>query len=62
MSYSSIDEIQKVLAQSIFKHTLDKKKAAGRALGTIVEIITYYLIRQWNIYSYVTIELRLPEF
>ncbi|MEM1169953.1 MAG: hypothetical protein AAGJ08_12955 [Cyanobacteria bacterium P01_H01_bin.35] len=62
MSYSSIDQIQKVLAQSVFKHTLDKKKAAGRALGTIVEIITYYLIRQWNLSSDVTIELRLPEF
>ncbi len=58
MSYSSIDKIQKVLAQSVFQHTLDKKKAAGRALGTIVEIITYYLIRQWNLSSDVTEKLR----
>lgn len=62
MAYDSIDEIQKVLAQNVFHHTNDRKKAAGRALGTIVEIITYYLIRQWKLASCVTIELRLPEF
>ena len=62
MTYESIDEIQKVLAHSVFQHTSDRKKAAGRALGTIIEIITYYLIRQWNLASCVTIELRLPEF
>ncbi|MFY7805553.1 MAG: hypothetical protein ACOVQ7_19240 [Limnoraphis robusta] len=62
MSYDSIDEIQKILADQVFIHAQAKKKAAGRALGTIVEIITYYLIRQWNLSSSVTIELRLPEF
>ncbi|HIK09098.1 MAG TPA: hypothetical protein IGS52_02325 [Oscillatoriaceae cyanobacterium M33_DOE_052] len=60
MSYASIDEIQKTLANQVFQHTSDQKKAAGRALGTLIEIITYYLIRQWNLASYVTIELKLP--
>lgn len=62
MPYQSIDEIQKALAQKVFQHTKDTKKAAGRALGTLIEIIAYYLIRQWNLASHVTIELRLPEF
>lgn len=62
MSYQSIDEIQKAFAQELFNHAKDSKKAAGRALGTLVEIIAYYLIRQWNLASYATIELKLPEF
>ncbi|AFZ15360.1 hypothetical protein Cri9333_4580 [Crinalium epipsammum PCC 9333] len=62
MSYESIDEMQKVLAEDVFKHTTDRKKAAGRALGTLVELITYYLIREWNLSRYLTIEWRLPEF
>lgn len=41
MPYKSVDKLQKVLAEDIFEHTKDPKKAAGRALGTIVEIITY---------------------
>lgn len=62
MSYGSIDEIQKTLAQTVFQHTSAQKKATGRTLGTIVEIVTYYLIRQWNLSYGVTIELPIPEF
>jgi hypothetical protein len=34
------------LALEVFGHTTDAKKAAGRALGTIVEIITFYLLKE----------------
>ncbi len=44
MAYESIDQLQKMLANEVFSHTKDAKKAAGRALGTLVEVITYYLV------------------
>ena len=31
MSYESIDKIQNLLASTIYSHTSDRKKAAGRA-------------------------------
>src|SRR2546422_761085 len=62
MTYQSIDAIQNALADDVFKHAKDKKKAAGRALGTIVELIAYYMLREWGLGSYLTIELRMPEF
>jgi len=62
MSYSSIDELQKILSEDIFSHKQDRKKAAGRALGTLIEIITYYLLDVWNLRDNVAIEMRLPEF
>ncbi len=62
MSYQSIDAIQKLLSDEIFHYTKDKKKAAGRALGTIVEIITYYLLKQWQLDKYTAIERPLSEF
>lgn len=45
MAYESVDKLQKLLADEVFHYTLDKKKAAGRALGTFIEIITYYLLK-----------------
>lgn len=62
MAYESIDKIQNALATEVFKGATDKKKAAGRALGTIIELISYYLLRQWGLRAYLTIELRMPEF
>lgn len=62
MSYKSIDILQKSLASTIFSTKKDAKKAAGRALGTIVEIITYYLLREWGFASNIQIETRLPEY
>ena len=46
----------------MFAHTKDAKKAAGRALGTMVELITYYLLREWGLCDYISIERGLPEF
>ncbi len=62
MSYKSIDILQRSLASSIFSTKKDAKKAAGRALGTIVEIITYYLLREWGYAPNISIETKLPEF
>ena len=44
MAYKSIDELQTLLSQEIFKDRSDNKKAAGRALGTFIEIIVYYFV------------------
>lgn len=62
MAYRSVDEIQKLLAKEVFHHTADTKKASGRSLGTLIEIITFYLIRQWGLDSFTTIEHRLQEY
>lgn len=62
MSYQSIDTLQNTLKDTVFAHTKDAKKAAGRALGTMVELITYYLLREWGLCDYISIERGLPEF
>ena len=62
MSYESVDKLQKLLADTVFDYTKDKKKAAGRALGTFLEIITYYLIKSWKLDVFTVIERSLPEF
>lgn len=62
MSYQSVDQLQKVLTEKVFHYAKDSKKAAGRALGTIVEIITFYALKSWGLERYVAIERPLPEF
>ena len=62
MSYPSIDNMQNLLSASIFAHTDSPKKAAGRALGTIVEIIGFHLIKAWGHEYEVAIERPLPEY
>ena len=62
MSYKSIDTLQKALSQKVFAHTKDSKKAAGRALGTLIEIITYYLLKEWGFSDSISIERRLAEY
>ncbi len=62
MAYKSVDELQKVLADKVFSHTKDPKKAAGRALGTLVEIITYYLLKTWGLNNQISIERGLEEY
>ena len=62
MSYQSIDSLQNALKNTVFSHTKDAKKAAGRSLGTMVELITYYLLREWGLCDYISIERGLPEF
>jgi len=62
MGYDSVDKLQNILASEVFHYTNDKKKAAGRALGTFVELITYYVIKNWNLETFMSIERPLPEF
>src|SRR6266404_5039655 len=62
MSYESVDALQKVLVENVFHYAVDRKKAAGRALGTLVEIITYYSLKGWGFRENVAIERPLPEF
>lgn len=62
MSYESVDKLQNLLADKIFHYTSDRKKAAGRALGTFLEIITYYLLKTWKLDTCTAIERPLPEF
>lgn len=62
MSYDSVDQLQKVLAAEVFHYAKDAKKAAGRALGTMVEIITFYLLKSWGLEQSLSIERSLAEF
>ncbi len=62
MAYESVDKLQKALGEKVFYYTQDKKKAAGRALGTIVEIITYYLLKAWGFNNSTSIERGLVEY
>ena len=62
MSHESIDKIQRVLADTVFAHTKDAKKASGRALGTFVEIVTYYLLKTWGLNDQISIERGLEEY
>ncbi len=62
MAYESVDKLQRVLADEVFNHTKDPKKAAGRALGTLVEIITYYLLKTWGLNNQISIERGLEEY
>lgn len=60
--YQSVDALQNLLATTVFRETQSAKKAAGRALGTLVELITFYMIRDWNLESGLAIERILPEY
>lgn len=62
MSYESVDALQRALTQNVFHYAQDAKKAAGRALGTLVEIMTFYLLKSWDLESHTSIERRLPEY
>lgn len=62
MTYASIDALQKTLADTVFTYASDRKKAAGRALGTLVEIVTFYALRTWGLSDNMVIERRVPEF
>ena len=62
MSYESVDILQKALTKDIFNYTKSPKKAAGRALGTLVEIINFYLLKSWGYEDYTIIERSIPEY
>lgn len=62
MTYQSVDQLQKVLASKVFHYTQDSKKASGRALGTLIEIITFYLLKSWGVENSIAIERPLAEY
>lgn len=62
MGYKSIDALQNNLAKEVFYYARDSKKAAGRALGTLVEVVTYYMLCSWDLRNHIIIERKLPEF
>ena len=62
MSYQSIDVLQNLLANEVFGYARDSKKAAGRALGTFVEIISFHLLEAWGFGRQTAMERRLPEY
>ena len=47
----SVDALQRALSDGVFARTDAPKKAAGRALGTLIELITFYLLRDWGLES-----------
>ena len=59
---NTVDQLQQQLQKDVFHYAQDKKKAAGRALGTIVEIITYYKVCSWGFSANLLIEKPVPEF
>ena len=62
MPYASVDALQKTLASEVFTYATDKKKASGRALGTLVEIITFYTLCAWKLRDHIAIERGVSEF
>ena len=62
MAYESVDKLQKALAEGVFSDRIDSKKAAGRALGTFVEIISYYLLKTWGLNNQISIERKIQEY
>ena len=62
MPYESVDALQRALTRDVFHYAKDAKKAAGRALGTLVEIITFYLTKSWGLEKHTAIERPLPEY
>src|SRR5262245_50680629 len=62
VSYQSIDKLQNTLATEVFGYCKDVKKASGRALGTLVELVTFYTLCAWGLRDHVAIEKGVPEF
>ncbi len=62
LSYQSVDKIQNMLATEVFGYAIDKKKASGRCLGTLVEIVTFYTLCAWKRRDSIAIERSIPEF
>ena len=62
MSYLSVDALQNALVESVFHYAKDRKKASGRALGTLLEVVVFYLLRSWGLRDALAIERPLAEF
>ena len=58
----TVDKLQGRLREEVFHYAADSKKAAGRALGTIIELISYYKLVEWGLTRNTLIERRIPEY
>ena len=50
------------MSDTVFGYAADRKKAAGRALGTSVEVVTFYTLLSWGLRDHIVIERSVPEF
>lgn len=62
MAFESVDALQKILAENVFRYATDRKKAAGRALGMLIEIVTFYMLLGWKHRDNIVIEHSIPEY
>src|SRR3546814_13194331 len=62
MGSRTVDKLQGRLREEVFHYAADSKKAAGRALGTIVELVTFYKPVDWGLTDNILIERRLHEY
>jgi len=62
LAYPSVDKLQNMLVTEVFGYAKDKKKASGRALGTLIEIVTFYTLCAWGLRDATAIERPAPEF
>ena len=62
MTPKRVEDVQALLAGEAFAHTQSPRKAAGRALGALVEIITYYLLESWNLRESISMEVPLGKY
>jgi hypothetical protein len=60
--YRSVNALQTALATDVFSYAADAYKAAGRALGTLVELTTFYTLCAWDLRNHTMIERSVPEF
>ena len=59
---AKVVKVQKQLEETIFYERRDSYKAAGRALGTIQEIIVYFLFEAFELGDRLNLEYPLPEY
>lgn len=57
-----IEDLQGRLSREVFARTKSPRKAAGRALGTIVEIMAYYVLLSWGLRDSISIETPIGEY
>lgn len=57
-----VEGLQDRLSREVFARTKSPRKAAGRALGTLVEIIAYYVLLSWGLRDSISIETPVGEY
>tara|TARA_B100001540_G_C15792289_1_gene636035 strand:- start:737 stop:1867 length:1131 start_codon:yes stop_codon:yes gene_type:complete len=61
-SFKKPDDLQTWLKDNTFSNRQSPKKTAGRFMGSLLEIFTYYLLRTWKHTSRIIIEDGIPEY